>query len=168
MPTNLYGPGDSYDLANSHVLPALIRKAHEAKLAGQPRLVVWGTGTPRREFLYSDDMAEGCVHLMRLPDPVFDALLGVAARGGNADIAPLVNVGSGEDHTILELAQTVAEVVGFSGEIVLDTNKPDGTPRKLMDSRRLRAQGWAPSVSLREGINRAYRDYLEHLGGHVG
>ena len=162
MPTNLYGPGDSYDLANSHVLPALIRKAHEAKLAGQPRLVVWGTGTPRREFLYSDDMAEGCVHLMRLPDPVFDALLGVAARGGNADIAPLVNVGSGEDHTILELAQTVAEVVGFSGEIVLDTNKPDGTPRKLMDSRRLRAQGWAPSVSLREGINRAYRDYLEH------
>ena len=168
MPTNLYGPGDSYDLANSHVLPALIRKAHEAKLAGQPRLVVWGTGTPRREFLYSDDMAEGCVHLMRLPDPVFDALLGVAARGGNADIAPLVNVGSGEDHTILELAQTVAEVVGFSGEIVLDTNKPDGTPRKLMDSRRLRAQGWAPSVSLREGINRAYRDYLEHSGGHVG
>jgi GDP-L-fucose synthase len=113
-------------------------------------------------------MAEGCVHLMRLSDPEFDALLGVAERGGNADIAPLVNVGSGEDHTILELAQTVAEVVGFGGQIVLDATKPDGTPRKLMDSRRLRAQGWAPSVSLREGINRAYRDYLEHLGGHVG
>jgi GDP-L-fucose synthase len=165
MPTNLFGPGDNYDLANSHVLPALIRKAHEAKLAGQPTLVVWGTGTPKREFLYSDDMAEGCVHLMRLPDPAFDALLGVAARGGNADVAPLVNVGSGEDHTILELAQTVAEVVGFTGQIILDPSKPDGTPRKLMDSSRLRAQGWAPSVGLREGIGRAYRDYLECLQG---
>jgi len=168
MPTNLYGPGDNYDLANSHVLPALIRKAHEAKLAGQPTLVVWGTGTPRREFLYSDDMAEACVHLMRLPDPEFDALLGVAERGGEPDIAPLVNVGSEEDHTILELAQTVAEVVGFSGQIVLDTTKPDGTPRKLMDSGRLRTQGWGPSVGLREGIHRAYQDYLERLGGHVG
>jgi GDP-L-fucose synthase len=168
MPTNLYGPGDNYDLANSHVLPALIRKAHEAKLAEQPTLVVWGTGTPKREFLYSDDMAEGCVHLMRLPDPAFDALLGVAERGGDPDIAPLVNVGSAEDHTILELAQTVAEVVGFSGQIVLDATKPDGTPRKLMDSGRLRTQGWGPSVGLREGIHRAYQDYLEHLGGHVG
>jgi len=167
MPTNLYGPGDNYDLDNSHVLPALIRKAHEAKLAGQPTLVVWGTGTPRREFLYSDDMAEGCVHLMRLSDPEFDALLGVAERGGDPDIAPLVNVGSGEDHTILELAQTVAEVVGFSGQIVLDASKPDGAPRKLMDSSRLNAQGWAPFVGLREGINQAYRDYLGHLGGHV-
>jgi GDP-L-fucose synthase len=161
MPTNLYGPGDNYDLANSHVLPALIRKAHEAKLAGQPTLVVWGTGTPRREFLYSDDMAAACVHLMRLPEPAFDALLGVAERGGDPDIAPLVNVGSGEDHTILELAQTVAEVVGFTGQIVLDPSKPDGTPRKLMDSSRLRAQGWAPSVGLREGIGRAYQDFLE-------
>jgi GDP-L-fucose synthase len=167
MPTNLYGPGDNYDLANSHVLPALIRKAHEAKLAGQPTLVVWGTGTPRREFLYSDDMAEACVHLMCLDDPAFDALLGVAERGGDPDIAPLVNVGSGEDHTILELAQTVAEVVGFTGQIVLDTNKPNGTPRKLMDSSRLRAQGWAPSVGLREGIGRAYRDFLERVQGTV-
>jgi GDP-L-fucose synthase len=105
---------------------------------------------------------------MRLPDPAFDALLGVAERGGDPDIAPLVNVGSGEDHTILELAKTVAEVVGFSGQIVLDATKPDGTPRKLMDSGRLRTQGWAPLVGLREGINRAYQDYLEHLGGHVG
>jgi GDP-L-fucose synthase len=168
MPTNLYGPGDNYDLANSHVLPALIRKAHEAKLAEQPTLVVWGTGTPKREFLYSDDMAEACVHLMRLPDPAFDALLGVAERGGDPDIAPLVNVGSAEDHTILELAQTVAEVVGFSGQIVLDATKPDGTPRKLMDSGRLQTQGWVPLVGLREGIHRAYQDYLEHLGGHVG
>jgi len=168
MPTNLYGLGDNYDLANSHVLPALIRKAHEAKLAGHPTLVVWGTGTPRREFLYSDDMAEACVHLMRLPDPEFDALLGVAERGGDPSIAPLVNVGSGEDHTILELAQTVAEVVGFSGHIVLDATKPDGTPRKLMDSSRLRAHGWAPSVGLRQGIHRAYRDYLERLDGYVG
>jgi len=167
MPTNLYGPGDNYDLANSHVLPALIRKAHEAKLAGQPTLVVWGTGTPKREFLYSDDMAEGCVHLMRLPDPAFDALLGVAERGGDPDVAPLVNVGSGQDHTILELAQTVAEVVGFTGQIILDSSKPDGTPRKLMDSSRLRAQGWAPSVGLREGIGRAYRDYLERVQGTV-
>ena len=168
MPTNLYGPGDNYNLANSHVLPALIRKAHEAKLARQPTLVVWGTGTPRREFLYSDDMAEACVHLMRLPDPTFDALLGVAERGGDPDVAPLVNVGSGEDHTILELAQTVAEVVGFSGQIVLDATNPDGTPRKLMDSGRLRTQGWAPSVGLHEGIHRAYQDYLQHSGGHVG
>jgi GDP-L-fucose synthase len=167
MPTNLYGPGDNYDLANSHVLPALIRKAHEAKLAGQPTLVVWGTGTPKREFLYSDDMAEGCVHLMRLPEPAFDALLGVAERGGDPDVAPLVNIGSGEDHTILELAQTVAEVVGFTGQIILDSSKPDGTPRKLMDSSRLRAQGWAPSVGLREGIGRAYRDFLERVQGTV-
>jgi GDP-L-fucose synthase len=167
MPTNLYGPGDNYDLANSHVLPALIRKAHEAKLAGQPTLVVWGTGTPRREFLYSDDMAAACVHLMRLPEPAFDALLGVAERGGDPDIAPLVNVGSGQDHTILELAQTVAEVVGFTGQIVLDPGKPDGTPRKLMDSSRLRVQGWAPSVGLREGIGRAYRDFLERVQGTV-
>jgi len=168
MPTNLFGPGDNYDLANSHVLPALIRKAHEAKLAEQPTLVVWGTGTPRREFLYSDDMAEACVHLMRLPCPAFDGLLGVAERGGDPDKAPLVNVGSGGDHTILELAQTVAEVVGFSGQITLDASRPDGTPRKLMDSSRLRAQGWAPSVGLHEGIHRAYQDYLERLGGHDG
>jgi GDP-L-fucose synthase len=161
MPTNLCGPGDNYDLANSHVLPAPIRKAHEAKLAGQPTLFVWGTGTPKRDFLYSDDMAAACVHIMRLPEPEFDALLGVAERGGDPDIAPLVNVGSGEDHTILELAQTVAEVVGFNGQIMLDASKPDGTPRKLMDSSRLRAQGWAPSVGLREGIGRAYQDFLE-------
>jgi GDP-L-fucose synthase len=165
MPTNLYGPGDNYDLANSHVLPALIRKAHEAKLAGQPTLVVWGTGTPRREFLYSDDMAEGCVHLMRLPDPAFDALLGVAERGGDPDIAPIVNVGSGDVYSILELATTVAEVVGFNGQIVLDTSKPDGTPRKLMNSSRLRAQGWSPKIELREGISRAHRNYLDRFEG---
>jgi len=163
MPTNLYGPGDNYDLANSHVLPALIRKAHEAKLAGEPTLKVWGSGTPRREFLYSDDMATACVHLMGLPDANFDALLGVAERGGNPDVAPLINVGSGEDHTILELAQTVASVVGFTGTIELDPSKPDGTPRKLMDSARLLAQGWTPTVSLAEGIARAYRDYLTRL-----
>jgi GDP-L-fucose synthase len=167
MPTNLYGPGDNYDLATSHVLPALIRKAHEAKLADRPTLVVWGTGTPRREFLYSDDMAEGCVHLMRLPEPAFDALLGVAQRGGDSDVAPLVNIGSGEDHTIFELAQTVAKVVGFTGQIVLDASKPDGTPRKLMDSGRLRVHGWAPTVDLPEGIARAYRDFLKRFQGAV-
>ena len=112
-------------------------------------------------------MAEACVHLMRLPDPAFDALLGIAERGGNPDVAPLVNVGRGEDHTILEVAQTVAEVIGFTGQIILDSRKPDGTPCKVMDSRRLRAQGWAPSLGLREGIGRAYRDYLERLGQRV-
>jgi len=163
MPTNLYGPGDNYDLANSHVLPALIRKAHEAKLARRSKLVVWGTGTPRREFLYSDDMARACVHLMCLPDPAFDVILGGTERVEGRDIAPLVNVGSGEDQTILELATTVAEVIGFTGEIVLDPSKPDGTPRKLIDSGRLRAQGWSPSIGLREGIHLAYQDYLERL-----
>jgi GDP-L-fucose synthase len=143
MPTNLYGPNDNYDLANSHVLPALVRKAHEAKRRGDAEYVVWGTGTPRREFLYVDDLADACVHLME--------------RGYDG---PLVNVGTGEDVTIRELAETVMSVVGFPGRIVFDAARPDGTPRKLLDVSRLHALGWRHRVGLREGIALAYRDFL--------
>ena len=143
MPTNLYGPNDNYDLANSHVLPALIRKAHEAKQRGDAQYVVWGSGAPRREFLYVDDLADACVHLM--------------AQGYDG---PLLNIGAGEDVTIRELAETVMQVVGFEGRIVYDASKPDGTPRKLLDVSRLTAAGWRASVPLREGIARAYADFL--------
>ena len=158
MPTNLYGPGDSYDLASSHVLPALIRKVHEAKALGerQPspkRTVVWGTGKPRREFLFSDDMADACVFLMNLAEDEFRRLT------GNEQAAPLINVGSGADLSIAELARTVCEVLDFEGEIVFDPSKPDGTPRKLMDSTRLFRYGWRPKVSLEEGIRIAYADF---------
>ena len=139
MPTNLYGPNDNYDLNTSHVLPALIRKAHEARQRGDREYVVWGTGRPRREFLYVDDLADACVHLM--------------AQGYDG---PLVNVGTGEDVTIGELARTVMEVVGFDGRIVFDADKPDGTPRKLLDVSRAHALGWRAQVGLREGIARAY------------
>lgn len=143
MPTNLYGPNDNYDLATSHVLPALIRKAHEAKLRGDAELVVWGSGTPRREFLYVDDLADACVHLME--------------RGYDG---PLVNIGTGEDVTIRELAETVMRVVGFEGRIVFDTGKPDGTPRKLLDVSRLAALGWQARTDLESGIRAAYRAFL--------
>lgn len=148
MPTNLYGPNDSYDLANSHVLPALIRKVNEAKQRGDKELVVWGTGTPRREFLYVDDLAEACVFLMEK---------GVA--GG------IYNIGAGEDVTIRELAETVMSVVGFSGRIVFDTEKPDGTPRKLLDVGRLREMGWQARIALREGISLAYQDFVARHSG---
>ena len=142
MPTNLYGPNDNYDLANCHVLPALIRKAHEAKLRGDKELVVWGTGTPRREFLYVDDLADACVFLME------------------RDYAgPLLNIGTGEDVTIRELAETVMQVVGFAGRIVFDAGKPDGTPRKLLDVTRLTALGWQASTGLRAGIGDAYAGF---------
>lgn len=139
MPTNLYGPNDNYDLANSHVLPALIRKAHEAKLRGDSEYVVWGTGTPRREFLYVDDLADACVHL---------------AEAGYS--GPLVNIGTGEDVTIKELAEAVMSVVGFKGKVVYDHTKPDGTPRKWLDVSRLAALGWRAQVPLIEGIQKAY------------
>jgi GDP-L-fucose synthase len=139
MPTNLYGPNDNYDLASSHVLPALIRKAHEARQRGDVEYVVWGSGTPRREFLYVDDLADACVHLME--------------RGYDG---PLVNIGTGEDVTIRELAETVMDVVGFAGRIRFDGSKPDGTPRKLLDVSRLAALGWRARTGLREGIARAY------------
>ena len=139
MPTNLYGPNDNYDLANSHVLPALLRKAHEAKLRGDDEYVVWGSGTPMREFLYVDDLADACVHLME--------------RGYDG---PLVNIGTGTDVTIRELAETVMDVVGFRGRIRFDATKPDGTPRKLLDVSRLAGLGWTASTGLRDGIRLAY------------
>lgn len=154
MPTNLYGPGDNYDLQNSHVLPALIRKMHEAKVRGDNEVVIWGTGNPRREFLYSDDMAEACVFLMALPDDRFDGML------ADPKAPALINIGCGDDVRIADLARLVAESVGFTGKLTQDPSKPDGTPRKLLDIDRLKALGWSPKVSLNEGIALAYRDFL--------
>jgi GDP-L-fucose synthase len=156
MPTNLYGPGDSYDLNNSHVLPALIRKMHEAKQRGDKEVVVWGTGTPRREFLYSDDMADACVYLMSLSDVNFTSLL-------TPHSSPLVNIGCGDDLTIRDLAETVKNVVGFDGNLIFDSSKPDGTPRKLLDVGRINQIGWRAKTSLRQGVNKAYQWYLERI-----
>jgi len=144
MPCNLYGPGDNYHPENSHVIPALIRRFHEAKQAGAAETVLWGSGTPRREFLFSDDLAEACLHLLGLEDP-----------------PSLVNVGAGEDITIRELAEKVAATIGFEGELVQDTSRPDGTPRKLMDSSRIQELGWKPRVSLDEGLRIAYEEFCE-------
>ena len=152
MPTNLYGPGDNYHPTHSHVIPALIRKFHEARQAGAPTVTVWGTGTPRREFLFSDDMADACVHLMNLPDDRFDALLGSDESISGRFEPPLVNIGVGHDVTIAELAATVARVVGYAGRIVYDPSKPDGTPRKLMDVGLLASTGWRASTSLAQGL----------------
>ncbi len=146
MPTNLYGPGDNYDLNSSHVIPALIRKAHEAKLRGDRQMIIWGTGTPRREFLHVDDCADALVLLM--------------TRYSGAEH---VNVGSGEDLTIAELAETVCEAVGFTGAIERDLSKPDGTPRKLMSGDKLRALGWRPRIGLREGLADAYAAFLKQV-----
>jgi GDP-L-fucose synthase len=143
MPTNLYGPNDNYDLQTSHVLPALIRKFHEAKLAGAPSVTCWGTGAPLREFLHADDLARACVFLMQ-----------------HYSEEQLINVGSGSDLSIRALAELVKAVVGYAGEITWDTSKPDGTPRKLMDSTRLFALGWRPQITLEEGIRQAYADFL--------
>ncbi|MBI5910021.1 MAG: GDP-L-fucose synthase [Betaproteobacteria bacterium] len=156
MPTNLYGPGDSYDLNNSHVLPALIRKMHEAMKSGLAEVLVWGTGTPMREFLYSEDMAEACVHLLELPTETSGGLLSDAGP-------PLVNIGYGEDLSIAELARTVARVVGFRGSLRFDTSKPDGTPRKLLDSGRINALGWRPRTRVDAGIAAAYQDFLSRF-----
>ena len=145
MPTNLYGPGDNFDLQSSHVMPALIRKAHEARLAGADSITMWGTGTPRREFLHVDDCADACVHLMK-------------TYSGEEH----VNVGSGSDVSILELTQMVCDAVGFEGEIVHDLSKPDGTPRKLMSADKLRAMGWTPKISLKDGIAATYDWFTEH------
>ena len=149
MPTNLYGPGDNYDLANGHVLPALIRKVYEAMAAGRNEVVVWGSGKPLREFLFSDDFAGACVHLMSLDEEQFGTLL-------DQDLPPLVNIGYGSDVTIRELAETICRVLGFKGKLVFDASKPDGTPRKLMDSSRMRGLGWAPKVDLEDGIRMAF------------
>ena len=158
VPTNLYGPGDNYDPETSHVIPALLRKMHEAKFNRKSEIVLWGTGTPRREFLYSDDLAEACLFLMNLNDPTFDSLV-----ASEAD-PPLINVGSGQDQSIRELAELVAAVVGYDGELAFDPSKPDGAPRKLLDTSRLCSLGWQPTVSLREGLELSYRDLFELCG----
>jgi GDP-L-fucose synthase len=150
MPTNLYGPGDNFDLDSSHVLPALIRKAHEAKINNQPAFTVWGSGSPRREFLYVDDLADALAFLLE-----------------NYDSPEVINVGCGNDVTIRELAQIVSEVVGFKGELIFDPTKPDGTPRKLLDTSRLEKLGWTPRVSLRDGIEQTYQWYLRSAPGLV-
>ena len=154
MPTNLYGPGDNYHPENSHVIPALIRRFHEAKVGAVSSVAIWGTGTPRREFLYVDDMAAASVHVMNLDKTVYDQ--------HTQPMLSHINVGYGEDVTIRELALAVGETVGYTGAITFDTTKPDGTPRKWMDSQRLRDLGWQPAVGLLEGLKRAYADFLKH------
>ncbi len=143
MPTNLYGPGDYYHPEHAHVIPALLRRFHEAREQGRPRVVLWGTGTPRREFLHVDDLAAACLHLLELPDP-----------------PDWVNVGTGSDLTIRELAEMIRDITGYTGELVFDPGRPDGTPRKLLDVSRLRATGWVPRIPLREGLAVAYQDFL--------
>ncbi len=153
MPTNLYGAGDNYHLENSHVIPAMIRKFHEAKINNQASVTVWGTGTPKREFLYSNDMAEACVFVINLADEIYQPLL---ASDRNDGLPPLLNLGSASDLTIAELAHMVKEVVGFNGEITFDTTKPDGPMRKFMDSSRLNQLGWHARIGLRQGLALAY------------
>lgn len=154
MPTNLYGPGDNFDLANSHVIPALIRKLHAAKSAGAPEVEVWGTGTPRREFLHVDDLAAACVHVMGLAPETY--------RTQTQPMCSHLNVGTGADLTIRELAETIAEVIGFKGRIRFDPAKPDGTPRKLLDVSRLAALGWSARIPLREGLAQTYAWFITH------
>jgi GDP-L-fucose synthase len=159
MPTNLYGPGDNYHPENSHVIPAMLRRFHEAKAADAPSVAVWGTGTPRREFLYVDDMAAACVHVMNLSAAVWAA--------NTKPMQCLLNVGYGRDVSIAELARCVAEAVGYAGEITFDTSRPDGSPRKLIDSTRLHQLGWSPKVALAQGLRTAYADFAEHFNEMV-
>jgi GDP-L-fucose synthase len=161
MPTNMYGPGDNYNLETSHVLPALIRKVYEARCAGRSEVVVWGSGMPLREFMYSDDFADACVYLMTLDDQSYGTLL-------SEDHPPLINVGYGSDVTIRELAETVCRVLGFAGKLVFDASKPDGTPRKLMDSSRLRALGWRPKIDLETGIRLSFEAAKPVLDRNLG
>jgi GDP-L-fucose synthase len=154
MPTNLYGPGDNYHPENSHVIPALIRRFHEAKVANAPTVTIWGSGTPRREFLYVDDMAAASVYVMNLPKATYEQ--------HTQAMLSHINVGFGDDVTIRELAQAVGQTVGYSGDITFDASKPDGTPRKLMDSHRLNDLGWSPKVALQQGLQQAYQDFLDH------
>ena len=154
MPTNLYGPGDNYHSENSHVIPALIRRFHEAKVLNKPAVTIWGTGTPKREFLYVDDMAVASVYVMNLDKAIYEAQ--------TQPMQTHVNVGSGHDVTIADLAAFVSKTVGYSGEIKFDASKPDGTPRKLMDSGRLNSLGWKPQVDLETGLKRAYADFMEN------
>jgi GDP-L-fucose synthase len=154
MPANLYGPGDNYHPENSHVIPALIRRFHEAKVLNKPDVIIWGTGTPRREFLYVDDMAAASVHVMNLDKTIYNKY--------TSSMQSHINVGYNEDVTIVELAKCIGEAIGYSGEIKFDASKPDGTPRKLMDSERLNSLGWKPQVNLKNGLKKAYADFLAH------
>lgn len=158
MPTNLYGPGDNYHPENSHVIPALIRKFHEAKVNSLPNVEIWGTGTPRREFLYSDDMAEACMYIMNMQDTQFTPLLAAERNDG---LPPVLNLGSNNDLAILELSAAIKQVTGFTGELQFDTTKPDGTMQKLMDSTRLNNLGWHAATALVDGLQQVYQDYLE-------
>ena len=153
MPTNLYGPGDNYHPENSHVIPALLRRFHEAKESNAESVTIWGTGTPRREFLYVDDMAAACIHVMNLDKSLYEQ--------HTSPMLSHINVGYGDDATIAELATLVAKTVGFTGSIDYDATKPDGTPRKLMDSTRLNQLGWEATISLEEGLKTTYQDFLE-------
>jgi len=156
MPTNLYGIGDNYHPENSHVIPALIRKFHEAKIRKSPNVVVWGTGTPRREFLFSDDMAEACIFIMNLNDQIYKPML---ANDRNDGLPPLLNLSKGDDLSIIELANLIKEVVGYKDEILFDKTKPDGTARKLMDPSRLNKLGWHEKTDLKNGLKLAYEDF---------
>lgn len=160
MPTNCYGPEDNYDLSTSHVLPALIRKFHEAKLAGSKEVTIWGTGTPKREFIYSDDLAEACIFLLSLNDFEINQIV-------NMDSAPLFNIGTEVDNSIFEIAKTIAGIIGFEGKIGLDPSKPDGTPRKLLSTERIRKLGWSPKYDLIEGIQQAYEAYKKALQHNI-
>jgi GDP-L-fucose synthase len=157
MPTNLYGPGDNYHSENSHVIPALIRRFHEAKTSGAPTVAIWGTGTPRREFLYVDDMADACVHVMALDREQYDR--------HTTSMLSHINVGTGQDVTIREVAEVIRNTIGYQGDIVFDTSKPDGTPRKLLDTSRLAALGWQPRMQLAEGIKETYERFKEDVAG---
>jgi len=157
MPTNLYGPGDNYDSETAHVIPALIRKMHESKVKRHSEVIIWGSGTPRREFLYSDDLADACVFLANLEETPFDSLV------RSESDAPLVNIGCGQDQTIREIAELIAEEIGFEGALRFDSSKPDGTPRKLLDISRLSAMGWTAKTCLRQGIRLVYPEFLNSL-----
>jgi GDP-L-fucose synthase len=160
MPTNMYGPGDNFDPLQSHVLPALMRKVVEAKRRGERKLLIWGSGKPRRELLYSDDLAEACIHLLSLPDPVFDSLL-------NGELPPLINVGTGEDLSIREIAECIAKVLEFECELEFDLSRPDGTPQKLLDVSRIRALGWSARTGLEEGIKKTYESVCAELEAEI-
>ena len=154
MPTNMYGLGDNYHPQNSHVLPALIRRAHESKLKNSKEMMVWGSGKPLREFLYAADMAEACIYMMNLPDVGYEEII-----GNELEEPPLINLGSGQEYSIKKLAEIICDVVGYNGKIHFDTSKPDGTPRKFLDSSKLEAIGWKASTSLESGLQAAYNDF---------
>ena len=161
MPTNLYGPSDNYDLENSHVIPALIRKFHEAKKTSSPQVFIWGTGMPRREFMFSEDMADGCIFLMKLNDEAYGRLLGDTSFDGEEFNPPLINLGAGGDIKIFDLARLIKEIVGYEGAIQFDVTRPDGTPKKLMDDSRLKTLGWSAKTDLRQGLEITYRGYVD-------